>query len=93
MEMQTSIEHQLLATLKAIEEHVKEKPFIPRDKIRWNSRACAIYMNLSSSKYFLQNIACIPSFPDPIKPKLGSGKRGKPLWLATDVIKWLESQK
>jgi len=92
--MQATVDKQVIETLKAIEENIRERPYIPFNKLRWNSTACAVYLNLKGGpKYFMQNIACQASFPDPVKPKLGDGKRGRPLWLADDVIKWLESQK
>lgn len=85
--MNDTVEKQILATLQAIEK----KPNIPITVARWNSAACAEFLQ-KSPKYFLEHIACRPDFPEPNRIKLPGKRKGQPLWKASEVIKWLDKQ-
>ena len=85
--MNMPISQLLIKTLDAIQQ---QSPNIPASKLRWNSADCADYLRLKR-KYFNQNIACKPDFPQPKRIKVGRG-RGHPTWLMADVIEWMEIQ-
>jgi predicted DNA-binding transcriptional regulator AlpA len=85
--MNMPISELFIIALEAIKQQSQQ---ITVGKLRWNSSDCAEYLRLKP-KYFNQNIASKPDFPEPKRIKIGKG-RGHPTWVMREVINWMEAQ-
>lgn len=83
-----------------IEELAKQiadrvRPAVPIEYALWDIAEVAAYMH-KSADVVRNRIACLPSFPKPIRtPALREGKmtRGHPVYKAIEVIRWNEGQR
>lgn len=78
---------------KKIADHVR--PAVPIEYALWDINEVAAYMH-KSPDVVRNRIACLPSFPKPIRtPALRDGKmtRGHPVYKAIEVIRWNEGNR
>lgn len=78
---------------KQIADHVR--PAVPIEYALWDIADIANYMR-KSAQVVRERIACLPSFPKPIRtPSLREGKitRGHPTYKAIEVIRWNEAHR
>jgi len=64
------------------------QPSIPITVDIWSSKECAAYLKVTP-KYFMDNIASHPDFPEPKRIVKVNGEM-RPRWKAMDVIKYVE---
>ena len=79
------IDYDLLA--EKIAERIASAP--PPESVLWDKVQCAKYMKYSTF-HFSERIAAKPSFPKPIN--FSEKSKGKKLWYAHEVMKWLAEQ-
>ncbi|MDY7537646.1 hypothetical protein QN372_00650 [Undibacterium sp. RTI2.1] len=71
----------------AVAQHIK--PSIPLNIDLWDIATIAQFFKRNES-VVRERIACKPDFPAAIRLPTETGKRGHPLYKATEVIKWAE---
>lgn len=74
----------------ALEQRLR--PAIPLSIDLWDISHIAAFVKRNES-VVRERIACKPDFPAAIRLPTESGKRGHPLYKATEVIKWVEKHR
>lgn len=68
---------------------------VPLNEAMWDAADIGHYLR-RSPQVVRERIACLPSFPRPVKlPSARNGKvtSGHPLWQAIEVINWVKSHR
>ena len=71
----------------AVAQQLRAQISIPLHVALWSSAECAQYFK-RAPRQFMERIAPLPSFPRAIRLPGESGKCGRPLWKAAEVIAW-----
>lgn len=77
--------------LDALAEMLAEKMArrAPLSDALWSGKECADYL-IVSERHFMERVATLSSFPDPVRVATADGGRGRPRWYAGEVIKWMK---